>query len=590
MKYLVFDVETTGLEVYSDFICASWVVFTDKYKGETVQTSTDVLDLVTAMSKADVLVGHNIISFDLPLLSRLTYKISNLIKEKKIYDTLVMSRQFFPMRMRHSVEAWVDTLKHNQYMHKYLQEKVEIDRFEQDNLSNLIKRCEADVIDEVIILSYILENKPEQLGGYEYINHSASFIVEMLAGGIPFDKAKATEIYNHLCLEECMNRAYVKLALDIKNYNSVRQIDQALKKFYGKGLPLGPPSKKKGERNPRMSKDDEEELVKDFPILKYVFAVKDLEKQQRFIDPNRPELKTTFFNRHREDRTYPSLGLCSTVTYRSQYSSPPLNQMDKRIRKCITIEGKGKNTWHMVGFDLESCEMRILAHALVIHFGDHTLEKKLNAGVCPKQETLDVFGKLFDKVKETPTFTKKDMAKKINFATLYGQQATTTTSLLNLPDYRVNDVQHAIDVRFPELNLLNSYLTPLYRDKAEWLKGKIDWDYGNKQKYYTTIKNMFNQNVKASMNTLVNYYCQSSGATYSKMMFSCLHEEMDSEGMMAQPFVFNHDELNYVSYTQPIDGYEGVLERTYKRFKETYDFPIISNLNYQVGKNWSEIH
>lgn len=60
------------------------------------------------LSKATVLIGHNIIGFDAPTLNR-TW--STKIRLKNIFDTLIVSRLLDPSRENgHSLEAWGQTL------------------------------------------------------------------------------------------------------------------------------------------------------------------------------------------------------------------------------------------------------------------------------------------------------------------------------------------------------------------------------------------------------------------------------------------------------------------------------------------------
>jgi DNA polymerase-1 len=58
--------------------------------------------------KADLVVGHNIIGFDAPLLRKL-WGID--IPEEKLRDTLILSRLYDPSRKGgHSLAAWGETL------------------------------------------------------------------------------------------------------------------------------------------------------------------------------------------------------------------------------------------------------------------------------------------------------------------------------------------------------------------------------------------------------------------------------------------------------------------------------------------------
>lgn len=111
MDIYVFDLEANGfLEEATKVHCAVFKKLGTKsiYKF----TPENIDDLIPFMEKADVLIGHNVIGYDFPLLKKL-YGFE--YKGKKV-DTLIMSRLLNPKRQSpphcpnkkapHSVEAW----------------------------------------------------------------------------------------------------------------------------------------------------------------------------------------------------------------------------------------------------------------------------------------------------------------------------------------------------------------------------------------------------------------------------------------------------------------------------------------------------
>lgn len=111
MDIYVFDLEANGfLEEATKVHCAVFKKLGTKsiYKF----TPENIDELIPFMEKADVLIGHNVIGYDFPLLKKL-YGFE--YKGKKV-DTLIMSRLLNPKRQSpphcpnkkapHSVEAW----------------------------------------------------------------------------------------------------------------------------------------------------------------------------------------------------------------------------------------------------------------------------------------------------------------------------------------------------------------------------------------------------------------------------------------------------------------------------------------------------
>lgn len=82
--------------------------------------------------KADVLIGHNIARFDVPVVERLL----GIKVKAKIVDTLALSWYLEPKRVRHGLESWGEDLGFA---------KPPIDDWENLSIEEYINRCESDV-------------------------------------------------------------------------------------------------------------------------------------------------------------------------------------------------------------------------------------------------------------------------------------------------------------------------------------------------------------------------------------------------------------------------------------------------------------
>ena len=114
MRY-VFDIETDGfLDVVSKVHC---IVLKDIDTNEVLLLSVD--EAIKKLSKAKLLIGHNIIKYDIPVLKKLFVNFVHFKAE--IFDTLVATRLLYPdvkekdfQRKdfprdcigRHSLKAW----------------------------------------------------------------------------------------------------------------------------------------------------------------------------------------------------------------------------------------------------------------------------------------------------------------------------------------------------------------------------------------------------------------------------------------------------------------------------------------------------
>ena len=128
---LVFDIETDDLDATKIWcICAY-----DLDKEKMYSFGPDkITEGVEFLKKADKIIGHNIIGFDIPVIHKLTgVDLSSVT----ISDTLVLSRLFSPTREgNHGLESWGYRLGFN---------KIDFKTF-SEYPSEMLKYCENDVL------------------------------------------------------------------------------------------------------------------------------------------------------------------------------------------------------------------------------------------------------------------------------------------------------------------------------------------------------------------------------------------------------------------------------------------------------------
>lgn len=99
MKLAVFDLEANGLDDATIIWCGA--VKEGEYM--EVYPHTKVEEIITTLQACDIIVGHNIIGYDLPLMERLW----GFRYEGIAVDTLVMSKLLQPKRLGgHGLAAW----------------------------------------------------------------------------------------------------------------------------------------------------------------------------------------------------------------------------------------------------------------------------------------------------------------------------------------------------------------------------------------------------------------------------------------------------------------------------------------------------
>ena len=121
---LLFDIETNGLPrqglTHVHCLVVKNLDTGEVYRFNDTGTAASLTEGINLLAEADVLVGHNIVGFDIPVITSI-YPFFQ--PEGKTYDTLILSRMFFPdilqrdyrkkpigmpgkLYGRHSLEAW----------------------------------------------------------------------------------------------------------------------------------------------------------------------------------------------------------------------------------------------------------------------------------------------------------------------------------------------------------------------------------------------------------------------------------------------------------------------------------------------------
>ena len=128
---LVFDIETDDLDATKIWCICAYDLDKERMYSFGPDKITEGVEL---LKKADKIIGHNIIGFDIPVIHKLTgVDLSSV----SISDTLVLSRLFSPTREgNHGLESWGYRLGFN---------KIDFKTFSEYS-SEMLKYCENDVL------------------------------------------------------------------------------------------------------------------------------------------------------------------------------------------------------------------------------------------------------------------------------------------------------------------------------------------------------------------------------------------------------------------------------------------------------------
>jgi len=204
---LIFDIETNGLlahqltaEITQEANKIWCIVALDEEDRLYTFKPDEIKEGVELLKSADVLIGHNIIGFDIPAIKKICGV--DLYTHCKIIDTLTMSQLFNPTRDKgHSLKAWGGKIDFSKDDHE------DFSQFSQAMLDYCIKdvRINKKVYD---ILKE--ENKDFSQQSIHIEHHTRNIISKQIENGFAFDYKKASILLAKLTQRKAEVEAEVK--------------------------------------------------------------------------------------------------------------------------------------------------------------------------------------------------------------------------------------------------------------------------------------------------------------------------------------------------------------------------------------------
>ena len=368
-----------------------------------VYRENDVNDGVRALCNADIIIGHNIILYDIPILERGTHRIPT-----KVYDTLIISRMMFPDKADHplggnSLKAWGEYL--GEYKTDYQggweawSQEMEDYCIQDVHVSERIFRYQLDFIKK--------NEKPVRL---EHM--VTNIIADQIENGFGFNLEAAQSLeqelmYEKASIEDQMRSIFpdkihvrysdktgkrLKDKVEVFNPGSRQQIGDRLIEKYN----WEPPTTDKGNYNI----DAQVLKALDFPEAKQLCTYFDTTKLMSQVSD-----WVTRASHSRDGRIHGSLNPQGTVTGRMTASQPNLQQVsgDARARALF----RPRDGWKQVGIDASGLEARLLASRMAEFDGGDYADVILNGDIHTTNQ-------------EAAGLSTRDQAKTFFYGFIYG--------------------------------------------------------------------------------------------------------------------------------------------------------------------------
>lgn len=605
----IFDIETNGF--YQDCTTIHCVALKRIGIDSDVQlyTQSNINDALDILENSEVLIGHNIIQFDIPVLEKFypSRKFTH-----NVLDTFNLSCIVFPQRQKHGLEDWGKDLgfeKFNPMTGKEYTDEEWKERKKTKNeawdkyTSEMGAYCQQDVrVTELVLWQCNVDEIPKSV--IELSNKFSWCISQQVINGHKIDTENLLKLNAQIEQDEVVaaNELLSKLpsftdytfkvykranknknikAGDIEcievvtpfNLSSTYHWMRYLKEKYDFNPPL---VRRKGKDEPTPSLDDEvlASIEDKYSEIKDLLLWKTANKIRKMIYNSDNSLYNLL---DKDGIIHGKVYTDGTVSGRCSHNKPNLSTMPSvRTDDNGPIKGiKGKYAYEVrnlfiphdgyvqVGFDAKGLEYMCLAHYINDrHFSVDIIEN----------------GDIHTWTQQTLGFETRRQAKTFEYAYLYGAGKKKLAEGLSAGTgvkYTVDDVNKAISKfveALPGLGTLQDNLKNQYQQKG-------------------TITGLDGRELQArSEHSLLNLLLQSSGAVVMKNCLVYLREEL-SKTDVDYKFTLNvHDEIQASVRPEHVEKYKECVYKAVDRVNTNLRLNCKLQVDIKVGRSWAECH
>ena len=545
MKAVV-DIETDGLNATKIHCIVARCYASDK---EKVWVGEECGQFAEWSGQIDQFIMHNGISFDAPILNRLT---GSNIKLSQVRDTLIESQLYNPIREGgHSLEAWGERLNFpkgnmTEFKH-YSPEMLEYCKKDTELTSKLAKTMEK-------------EGKKFSIRSYEMERKVRAIIDQQQKNGFAFNIREGMLLLARLEDEQHqLEKDAEEMFEPVITYSPVKKIP--------KSIPFNIASRKQiAERLMELDWKPEHYTEKDNVIISEEILSKiDMKEAQMFsryflLQKRTGLLKAWVQECQEDERVRGRVLTLKTVTGRMAHHSPNMAQVPasyspygKECRELWTVSNP--DTHVLVGTDASGLELRCLAH----YMNDPKFTKEVLTGDV---HTANM---------KAAGLTDRDQAKTFIYAFLYGAGPAKIGKVVGGNAKTGQQLTVKFLSNMPKLKTLRDNVT------AAAEVGPIKALDG---------RNLHIRSPHASLNTLL----QGAGAIVCKQWLVHMDEHIRKTGVDVKLVASIHDEYQFEVAKKDVERFGKITKDAMLETTMTLDMKCPLDCEYKVGNTWAETH
>ena len=546
MTKAVVDIETDGLNATKIHCIVARCYASDK---EKVWVGEECGQFAEWSRQIDQFIMHNGISFDAPILNRLT---GSNIKLSQVRDTLIESQLYNPIREGgHSLEAWGERLNFpkgnmTEFKH-YSPEMLEYCKKDTELTSKLAKTMEK-------------EGKKFSIRSYEMERKVRAIIDQQQKNGFAFNIREGMLLLARLEDEQHqLEKDAEEMFEPVITYSPVKKIP--------KSTPFNIASRKQiAERlielgwKPEHYTDKENVIVSEEILSKIDMKEAQMFSRYFLLQKRTGLLKAWVQECQEDERVRGSVLTLKTVTGRMAHHSPNMAQVPasyspygKECRELWTVSNP--DTHVLVGTDASGLELRCLAH----YMNDPKFTKEVLTGDV---HTANM---------KAAGLTDRDQAKTFIYAFLYGAGPAKIGKVVGGNAKTGQQLTAKFLSNMPKLKTLRDNVT------AAAEVGPIKALDG---------RNLHIRSPHASLNTLL----QGAGAIVCKQWLVHMDEHIRKTGVDVKLVASIHDEYQFEVAKKDVERFGKITKDAMLETTMTLDMKCPLDCEYKVGNTWAETH
>jgi DNA polymerase I-like protein with 3'-5' exonuclease and polymerase domains len=600
-RWLIFDIETDNL--YDKVTLTHCIVIHDITSQQTFTYGPDrIAAALDHLATADVLIGHNVIFYDLPVLVKLYPEFKH---NARVIDTLICTRLIWPKELLYDldIEQYPQVPKNlrgsaslKAWGWRLADHKIDFKDFKEYS-QEMLDYCVQDVQVTKKLWEHIVKQNYQQ-AALKLEHDFALAINKQIRAGIPFDvdaaidlvddlRAKETELVQHLkeifpaikhetvFIPKVNNtkRGYVKGEPFVKvtyeefNPGSRSQIVERLQQKYN-----WIPEKTTEKGNPTLDDDILGALPypEAKPLAEYMLIKKRL---GQIADGNNAWLKLV---NNENGRMHGDVITNGCITGRCAHRSPNMGQVPAGYspygKECRSLF-HAPDGWDLIGIDAKALELRCLAGYLAIWDSGEYAEL-----------VTDPTGDIHTYNQQQFGVETRDISKRLLYGMLYGCGSVKAGTIID-PNEKDEFVLRKLGS-----TAINSFMDGVPALKK--LKREIENNIATRNYLYGLDKRTLHcRSAFKGLNVLL----QSAGAIIMKQVVVTIHNNIEQNlglvhGKDWEQVLMVHDEIQLVcnpAYTKQIREQAMIA---FPAAGDFFNFRCKIEGDSRIGYSWADTH